>query len=96
MGEILQSVFLRPCKHGIGSEEIEQRPVRCLRFRRDRFPDEDAWDRFRLLLTENTRLPHHGIFDSIATTTSHASEEEAATWLKCAFALFSDVAYAYG
>jgi hypothetical protein len=64
--------------------------------KRDSFPDEETWRRFRLLLKRSTKLPRHGILDSIANTTSHMPEAEAVTWLQHAFALFSDLAYAYG
>lgn len=63
---------------------------------RDSFPDDETWDRFQLLVSGNTKLTANGDLEAVATATAQIPEEQAATWLRYAFTLFSDLAYAYG
>jgi hypothetical protein len=64
------------------------------RLERDSFPDGETWDRFEKLITATTAGNRSE--ETIETTTSQMTDEEAGHWLQEAFGICNDITVAYG
>jgi hypothetical protein len=62
----------------------------------DNFPDDQNWKEFKELLHETTKHPASGDEGSLEATVSRMTDEEAQNAFRSRWAIFSEIAQAYG